>query len=342
MVSERSPRTTLLLLASLGLVAALICQCGTDEEGRSSGPSSFLFAVISDTHIWSDPDAIQNRIFQETAHIFNNHNPPIDFVVLTGDIVHKLPSDDPTLYDENPYTPLGELIRLTSLLKMPLYLIMGNHDYYTGQKINDVITSDRRARERLFMDKAGMPGPYYAFEHKGIKFYCLNSLQQDPRVSWVPDLVGSFGPEQVRWLAEQLSDSLPAFIFHHHPLATPATTRAGLARFRPFEVPRAEGYFQKYKYTIYRDFTDPIYEVLKTHRTQIKAIFFGHTHLFMRDQYEGIPLYMTDSMEFPSHAEYNHKPMRYYIVQCQAYSGEFTIFNEHMIRYAYVPPETLP
>ena len=334
-------RRHLHLFVLLVAVASLVSHCGEDEI-LQQGSDRFLFAVISDTHIWSDPEALQNRIFEQTAAILNSHSPPIDFVVLTGDIVHKLPSDDPTLYDEYPYTPLGEFVRLASLLAMPLYPVMGNHDYYTGQKINDVITSDRHGRERLFMEKAGMPGPYYAFEHRGVTFYCLNSLQHDPSVEWVPDLVGSFGPEQTAWLEDRLSDGKPAFLFHHHPLATEATVRAGLARFRPFEVPRADGHFQKYKLTVYRDFTDPIYEVLKTHNDQIKAIFFGHTHLFMRDEYEGIPLFMTDSMEFPSHSEYKHKPMRYYIVECRAATGEFTILNEYMIRYSYTPPEDAP
>lgn len=314
----------------------LLSSCGGSETASDRPPQGgrdFLFAVISDTHMLQDPNALQHLVFSVTAEILNAHDPAIDFVILTGDVVDELPSDDPAYYEQHADTELDQLQRLRSELSMPLHLVMGNHDYYTARGLIPIPTPHREPRERLFMDRAGMPGPYHAFEHRGVKFCCLNSMQQDPAVAWEPNAVGTFGPEQVEWLRGELSDGMPAFLFQHHALATDVTTHAGISSWIPFEVPRAEGQFPKYALTPYRDYTDPIYDLLREHREQVRAVFFGHSHLFLHDHFEGIPLFMTDSMKFPSQSEYEGKPMRYHVIRCEAGTGSFTVCNAYMIPY---------
>jgi 3',5'-cyclic AMP phosphodiesterase CpdA len=322
-------------LLCIGL-SPLLSRCGGDitaPRGDDRNPDeNFAFAVISDTHLLGDSDPLQHEVFGLTVEWLNGFSPALDLVVITGDVVDFLPSDDPAYYDEN-HSALHRLQELTSGLRMPLHLVLGNHDYYTGGEILHGPTQDKPARERLFMDRMGMPGPYYAFEHQGVKFYCLNSMQQDPSFDWSPNAVGIFGPEQVSWLADGLADGKPAFLFHHHPLATELTTGAGFSALIPFEVPRADGNFRKYQGTPLADYTDPIYQLLQSHRGQVKATFFGHAHLFLRDDYESASLFMTDSMQFPSHTEYDGKPMRFHIVECRANTGAFTIHNAFMIHY---------
>ncbi len=319
----------------LGL-SPVLSRCGGDATpaGENGGgpEGSFAFAVISDTHLLGDSESLQHEVFTLTVEWLNAFSPALDFVVITGDVVDFLPSDDPAYYDENE-SALHRLQELASGLRMPLHLVLGNHDYYTGGEILHGLTKDKPARERLFMDRMGMPGPYYAFEHRGVKFYCLNSMQQDPSFDWDANAVGIFGPEQVAWLADGLADGKPAFLFHHHPLATDLTTTAGFSALIPFEVPRADGHFPKYQWPSLAEYTDPIYELLRSHRGQVRASFFGHSHLFLRDSYEGVSLFMTDSMQFPSHTEYDGKRMRFHIVECQANTGEFTIQNAFMIPY---------
>jgi hypothetical protein len=319
-----------LLLVTLSPV---LSRCGTGSPGDGPVPAAdFCFAVLSDTHILKEKDAMQNKIFGLTVEILNAFSPAIDFVLTTGDVVDYLPSDDPAYYPEND-TALNRLAEMSAGLRMPLHLVLGNHDYYTGGEILHVLTEKTAARELLYQERMGMPAPYYAFEHRGVKFYCLNSMQQDPAVEWHPNAVGTFGADQVAWLRSGLADGKPAFLFHHHPLATELTTTAGWSAFIPFEVPRADGHFRKYRGTPLENYTDPIYELLRSHEGQIRADFFGHSHLFLRDGYEGTPLYMTDSMQFPSSAEYDGKPMRFHIVECEADTGNFTIYNAYMIHY---------
>ena len=328
----RKPWIALLLLC----MWLVLSHCGGDDNASNKDQdtqSSFLFGVVSDTHTMADANAPENQIFSYTIQVMNEHKPPIDFVVITGDTVDSLPSDDPGYYDQNVNTALDQLIYLKTELTMPVYLVLGNHDYYTGNCILPIPTRKKEAREHLFMEKVGLPGPYYVFEHRGVKFYCLNSMQKDPMVRWEPNAVGTLGPEQISWLRDQLSDNKPAFFFHHHALATDVTTRAGFARLTPFEIPRADGNFAKYMIGPYHGYTDPVYDILKDHNEQIRAVFFGHSHLFLRDEYEGIPIFMTESTHFPSQAEYDGRPMRYHIVECQAHTGDFTIYNDYMIPY---------
>ena len=309
----------------------VLSRCGSKDPAGNT--RTFRFAVISDTHILPHAFSLQNFVFSLTADLFNDHDPPLDFVFCTGDVLDTLPSDDPAFYDENTNTVLHQFITLKSKLRMPLYLVMGNHDYYTGNALIHLPTPQKEAREALYMDRLGMPGPYYAIEHLGVKFYGLNSMQQDPDVNWEPHAVGTFGPDQLSWLRGELQDGKPAFFFHHHALATEVTTSSGISAWIPFEVPRAEGDFPKYSLTPYRDYTDPIYEILESRGSQVKATFFGHSHLFLRDQLSGVSLFMTDSMKFPSSSEYDGIPMRYHIVECEAGSGAFTVYNAYMIPY---------
>lgn len=316
----------------------VLTRCGETEPAPGASPvapSPFRFAVISDTHIVPDTDALQNEVFSQTVGVLNAHDPALDLVVITGDVVDRLPSDDPDYYRRHDDTALDRLLVLQEALEIPLHLVLGNHDYYTDAgPIHIPLPTTRKAeREQLFMDKVGMPGPYYAIRHKGFKLCCLNSMQDDPEAGWKPNSVGSLGPEQIGWLRRELADGLPAFFFHHHALATEVTTTHGISSLIPFEIPCADGNFRKYRNSPQRDYTDPIYDVLQEHREQVRACFFGHSHLFLHDTYAGVPLFMTNCMKFPCLSQHDGRPMRYHIVECDPATGAFTIFNAHMIPY---------
>ncbi len=325
------------------------------DSNEDKPKSKFYFAVLSDTHIVTDDDATQNQIMAMTVDLLNNHNPPIDLVLVAGDCVDSLPSDEYDFYFKNE-TELDYLARFKSDLDMPLYLSMGNHDYYTVSNLLERIPEQDQklaVRETVFSEKLGLPAPYFSAEHMGVKFYCLNSMQQDPAVDWRPEMVGCFGPSQLAWLKDELSDDKPAFFAHHHALATEQSITAGYSGLFgiPWEVPRADAHFEKYENwkKLYNgilgglmeklgfgdfDYTDPIYRLLDDHNHQVKGIFCGHTHVFLRDSYAGIPMFMGDSMKNPRYFTYDNKDtMRYQIIECEEDTGNFSVYNEHMIEY---------
>jgi len=137
--------------------------------------------------------------------------------------------------------------------------------------------------------------------NRRIEIILVPDLSELPSLTEEPKFTAAYlNLANLKLLQGELEDGRPAFFFHHHPLATDVTTSSGISSWIPFEVPRAEGNYPKYALSIHRDYTDPIYGILENRSEQVRAVFFGHSHLFLRDRFLGIPLFMTDSMKLPS------------------------------------------
>jgi 3',5'-cyclic AMP phosphodiesterase CpdA len=260
-------------------------------------------------------------------------------VLLTGDLMDELPSDDPAYYDTHADTALHRFEAALAGLTAPALLALGNHDYFlAGGGLENALTDDLPAREALFQARLGLPGAWYRADVGGIAFYALNTMQPHPDAGWLPDSCGSFGPEQVAWLEQQLSDGVPAVLFFHHPLALDNAVTHGISRVIPFEVPRAEGGYEKYEGTEYEGWTDPIYAVLERFAGQILAAFAGHGHWFIQDTLAGFPVLETDSVgNSYQRTEVGEgddaQPMRYHLVSIDLTAGTLTVANEALFTY---------
>jgi len=324
---------------ALGLAAG--CGGETDDDDSAGGDETtpIRFAVITDMHLKPDVDHTNNQVMSETIQILNAMEPPIDFVLLTGDLIDELPSDDPTYYDENTDTALHRTQELLAELAMPWFAVLGNHDYYiSGGGILNDLTDDLQARETLLLDQLALPGLWYRHDQGGIALYGLNTMQPHPDAGWTPEAVGSFGPEQVAWLQQQLSDGTPCVLFFHHPLALDNAAAAGFSAGMAFEVPRAEGDYTKYEGTEFEDWTDPIYAVLEQYADQILAVFVGHGHWFVLDELSGFPVMMTDStgnspLQTTVGQGDDAQPMRYHLVEIEGNLGALTVVNGEWFDY---------
>jgi len=326
-------------LVASGVLPLLGAGCKGSEDDDTGEDDIFYFAVITDLHLHDDPEHPNNRFMAQTVEILNGFEVPIDFVVLGGDLVDELPSEDPTYYDTYDGTALHRLVELLDGFEMPCHPVLGNHDYFVqAPGFENELVEDGPAREALFTEFLGLPGLWYAVEHRGVEVYFLNSMQKDARVSWEPDRVGSFGEEQLTWLETQLDREVPCFLVFHHPLALDNAVEAGLAFMFPFEVPRAEGNYDKYQGTEYEDWTDPIYALLSAHASHVLGVFVGHSHWFVQDTFEGIPVLNTDSVgnsitRTAIEVDGEERPMRYHIAACNLTRGTFEVYNLDWIEY---------
>lgn len=339
MIQALGAGSLLLNGGALSLAAGCDGADGDDDSAGGEGGEPIRFAVITDMHLKPDADHANNQVMAQTVAILNAMDPPLDLVLMTGDLIDELPSDDPAYYEVNPDTALQRTEELLAGLTMPWLAALGNHDYYlSGGGILNDLTDDLPAREELLVERLGLPGLWFRHDHAGVAFYGLNTMQTHPDAGWSPESVGSFGPAQVQWLDEQLSDGTPAVLFFHHPLALDNAVAAGFSAAMPFEVPRAEGDYDKYEGTEFEAWTDPIYEVLERYADQIHAVFEGHTHWFVLDDLAGIPVMMTDStgnsvLQTTVGEGDDAQPMRYHLVELEPVSGALTVVNGEWFEY---------
>jgi 3',5'-cyclic AMP phosphodiesterase CpdA len=124
-------------------------------EFLSAAPSKgkvtpFSFAIITDSHLFSQPDHRFDKALIDAVNQVNALTPQPDFVVFTGDIAQNGRED--------------QLVKgkgILSKLKMPLKVIPGEHDWYLdmGKVWNGLFGKET-----------------WSFDHKGVHFVGLNSI----------------------------------------------------------------------------------------------------------------------------------------------------------------------
>ena len=329
------PMTRRAFLEALGastlvLQGSFLPACGggdTDDTDTDADGPVLTFAVLTDLHIKADPDHVNNATLR--ANLARINELGVELLLISGDLVDDLPSDDPEYFAAHDDTPLDVVIASLAEAELPVLVMLGNHDYYTSDDALDKHrTNDRGAREALMVERLGMPGVWYREDHGGVAFYMLSSLQPDARTAWEPGMCGSFGEEQLAWLDDQLADGVPAVLAFHHPLALDILVEAGMGRYTCMEVPRDEGEYEKYEGEVYDGWTDPIYALLEAHADHVVAVFVGHTHWWAHDSWAGIPVLMGDSTgNSVELTEVDGEPMRYHLVRVWPEAGRFEVLN---------------
>ncbi len=157
----------------------------------------FSFVQLSDSHIGfakpANPDA---RATFDAAidKVLAMPGSPA-FIVQTGDVTHTA---RPAEFDD--------ALEMIKRAKLDVHYAPGEHD------ITDAKTRD--AWFERFGKGAG--GAWYSFDHAGVHFVSLNNV-----VDLKTNGLGSLGPEQLAWLAEDLkqrTNSTPIVVFCHIPL----------------------------------------------------------------------------------------------------------------------------
>ena len=160
-----------------------------------SFPSSFKFIQFSDPHVGYSENT--SKYIGETVRDINFINP--DFVILTGDVAEK--GNHPEWYKE----ALDSVKRL----KMPVYIISGNHDWYNWM----YLPTD----ENNYLNYVN-PFANYSFEF-GNSYFILLDTGEDDLPSFTSNCYG-LTDNQLDWLKNMLTKyqtDKPGFIFMHGP-----------------------------------------------------------------------------------------------------------------------------
>ena len=185
------------------------------SENAEGGINNFRFAWISDTHLY--PEDVNTRVVEKAKRAVDEINaldPPVDFVVMGGDLAQL---GDPV------ELRLGK--EIMDELEVDVYYIPGEHDWYLDMG-------------ETFVDLFG-ESPW-TFDHKGVRFIGLDTISRAPdywsvtnmspeeRMGHMAGLDNSvtgpwagLGRSQRDWLESTLNDwdrDDPVVIFSHNPL----------------------------------------------------------------------------------------------------------------------------
>ena len=265
------------------LLLLVLTSCSISAPNRS-----FSFLIISDTHVrlpgYPDNDYYNNQLnidnLESAVTRINLQYPHAAFVLVTGDLVGCLFSDDAADYLVGQENPAEEFKSIMDGLNIPYYVALGNHDYqkdYDPDTGEGIMTDNILNIEAVWKKVLGIE-PYYSFVHEGVRFIVLNSNRGDASSVLCPFCTGSFDDLQIEWLEKEMEKTEPCLLFFHHPLFTDNKTPYTWAVFPSFLV--EEG--------------DAFYLSAQTYKNKIKAIFVGHGHSWVSDTlYQTIPVYET-------------------------------------------------
>lgn len=183
--------------------------------GQSQPPrqdDSFSFAFMTDIHLTDIRNA--GAGFMQAIDTVNALRP--DFVITGGDLIMDAMAQRHSRADS-----LYNLYRsVLTRFKVPVYNTMGNHEIYGIYPKSGASPEHPEYGEKMFEKRLGKS--IYAFDHKGWKFFILNSIEDTKKGSYI----GMIDPGQIRWIKAELehTDSLtPIVISTHIPFITATT-----------------------------------------------------------------------------------------------------------------------
>ena len=172
-----------------------------DTDTRQS--ESFSFAFLTDVHLNRNNKGNGNDGLRMALDNAKQHH--VDFVIFGGDNadVDAMAPDDEATAD----SLVSRFKSIVDSSGIKSYYTIGNQDrYYTFNAVPD------SAGFNLFQKHFGKT--YYSFDHKGIHFIVLNSVQRDAQHTYFVN------DEQFRWLQNDLAQTgheKPLVVITHVP-----------------------------------------------------------------------------------------------------------------------------
>ena len=173
--------------------------------------SDFSFVFLTDIHLQPESHAVEG--FKQAIDTINKIKP--DFAITGGD----------NIMDANAQTlgradSLYNLFTSTSkLLKMPVYVTVGNHELY-GTFVPGLSSNAPMYGRKIFETKIGKR--YQSFIYKGWKFFILDDIDEKVKQKYK----GIVDSAEIQWIKGELAKSdpkMPMVIVLHIPLITTIT-----------------------------------------------------------------------------------------------------------------------
>ena len=182
--------------------------CEKKALNQSTNPN-FSFAFITDIHIQPESNAVEG--FSVALNMLNQLDP--DFIVTGGDLIMDALG---TTYGraDTLYNLYLETIKKSN---SKVYNTIGNHEIYGWYSRSKADPNHPEYGEKMFEKRIGKS--YYTFEHKGWKFFILNSIEPSGKGGYI----GLIDSLQMEWVKSELVNTnakTPIVLVTHIPLIT--------------------------------------------------------------------------------------------------------------------------
>ena len=247
--------------------------CGPVRAGDTLRAADSWFLVVSDVHTSNDMDKME-RMENLVSEINGGRYSHVEFLVITGDCVSSFLENRDRDHNDPGNNRVLRLLRVLEPLEKPNYLVMGNHEYKIDRNkdSDDPFTEDEIDTIEVMWKRYTGLEPYYTFRAGGMKYLVLNSMRGRPDER-------HFDDAQNGWLRQELSAGESVILFFHHPVKT--------------DHPRL---WAKKKDMITEESDPDFMELIGEHRADIRGIFVGHGHFWVKDRlFKEIPVFETSS-----------------------------------------------
>ncbi len=211
------------------------------------------FIQITDSHFSTTSAEYTQREVEKSKSVLErtiddiNSISNVDFVAFTGDNIDTANS-----------TSLRQFISIANKLKVPYYIVIGNHEVFKSQKL------DKKEYMRIvskYSKNCRTRNANYTFEKGGLVFVVVDGAKEV-----IPGPAGYYKKDTLKWLDKTLKkyDNRKVVILQHFPVVEPYYNRT---------------------HTTYnvKDYQD----ILNNHKNVI-AIFSGHYHANAEKTVDGV------------------------------------------------------
>ncbi len=240
------------------------------EPRATAAAPGFRFVHLTDIHVQPELNATEGLI--QCLKSIEALRPKPDFILTGGDLVRDVFKQD-----------LPRAKSLFALLKktladhtnIPVRHCMGNHDVFGWGGKKGVTPATPLYGKAMFLEELGLPRTYYSFDHKGWRFYVLDSIQPSTEGKLYQ---GYIDEAQFDWLTRSLNEkpaAMPACVVTHIPIMTVTI----------FNRPSKETGYEVLANSMCRD-AQKVTQLLAAHN--VKLALSGHIHEIDRVDYRGI------------------------------------------------------
>lgn len=210
------------LLSFLVLFICLIaCQAKTFAN-------NIKFVQIADAHVSAESEFSQ-LVLKEAIKDINNQS-SISFVVFTGDNI-----GNPNI--EN----LRCFKSIVKNLKVPYYIVLGNHDVYKQKHLSKVQYFEILNEKNFFRLQRT---PNYKFKKDGFVFLTVDGAKEI-----IPGSIGYYKKDTLAWVNKMLTRNKkkPVIIFQHFPVEYPQSVENKLKTHKTYKVEEYRDMLSKHK-----------------------------------------------------------------------------------------------